>query len=446
MKTLFFLLVLYISFPIIANSQNKDWIELQGKIDAARTSATGIVTIERNYMIDRPLVVYNWTGKEYGQVSISIQGYATMWDVGNRSVIKATFKDAPILSIQKGKGVIIKGINFQGAGSDGRDSRYSPFAAICIDPFSGNLPPDGGYPSLRSWYRGSQTRSGSTGIRIEDCTFNGVTVGVITSPNGYTQNAEIITLENIRTYAVKYVLVGCQSQEKMNRVINLGSWGPTKCVFVFNRYGAQQPGNWYIDGVNIAGSVDSIIYRVSAGWGGMTMDHVFAEQITSVGFWYGGSGDVFSKSLINLKYPEELGYFPENSFDARGLAIRDVNMRYYGKSETPMLVIQPAILEGGQAYVPVIKGRYGWDTTGNYRIKQTFLQSKEIVKNNKAVVFLKKGAQVKAGDHVVFMQKGDLAFAGQAQVDRIANDSVFLKYISPSIKSLEGINMGIYTR
>lgn len=437
-----------ISYAVSLPPGNADWQELQGLIDAAKGHSEGVVTVKRNYTIDRPLIVSNWDGTKYNQVSLTIQGFATMWDRGQRSVIKATFKDAPIISVQCGKGVILRGLNIQ-ATAQGRDSRYSPQAAICIDPFSGLLPADSGYPSLREWYRGPQTRSGSTGIRIEDCSFNNVVCGFISSPNGYTQNAEIITLQNIRLQAVKYGIVGCQAQEKENRVINLGAWGPTNCVFVFTRYGAGQPGNWFVDGVNIAGSVDSIIHRASAGWGQMTMTHVFAEQIKTIGYWYAGSGDVFSESLINMKFPKETGYYPDNTLYGSQITLQNMNIRYYGDTKIPVL-LRGSNVQGGAYYLPPITNVYGWDSAGQkgFRIVQPFGYSNDTVIGNKVAVKLRypTNAMPGVGSHIIFMQAANWQYEGQGQIDRISNDTAFLRYVSPGIKKLTNIRVGVYVK
>lgn len=440
------ILALLFALPLFLSAQNNDWKELQSMLDSARTSPTGVVTVARNYIVDKPLIIHNWDGSKYNQVSIVVQGYATMWDRGQRSVIKATFNDAPILSIQTAKGVIIRGLNLQGP-SIGRDSRYSPQAGICIDPFSGLLPADSGYPSLREWYRGPQTRSGSTGIRVEDCTVNNTTVGIITSPNGFTQNAEIITYQNIRLQAVKYGIVGCQAQEKQNRILNLGAWGPTQCLFVFNRYGAGQPGHWIIDGVNIAGGVDSIISRASTGWGPLFMTNVFAESIRTVGFWYAGSGDLFTNSLINLKFPNELGYYPENAIDARYLTMKDVNIRYYGATTTPMLLYRLAGFIGGAPYVPTIIGTYGWEVAQGYTLDQPFARTSDTVINNKTIAKLLYGKTMPTvGSHIVFMTMGDWAYTGQGQIERVSNDTAFIKWVSPPIKNLSNSRIGVYIK
>lgn len=413
-------LLIFILFPFFLSAQNKDWQELQGMINDARYSGTGIVTVARNYTIDRPLII-----ADKGQVSLTIQGYATMSDMGTRSVIRATFKDSAVINIQVGKGVIIRGLNIQGGGTDGTDSRYQVHAGIAIDPF----------------YSGS--RSGSTGVRIEDCTFNNLVAGVTTSINGYTQNAESITIQNCRMQAVKYGVIGCQSQEKQNRIINLQAWGPTNCLFVFNRYGAQQPGNWFIDGVNIAGSVDSIIYRASAGWGPLFMKNIFAESIKTIGFWYAGSGDNFSESVINLKLPEIAGSYGENALDGRYLPLQNVNIRYYGRTETPIVFYRIGPISGGSFYVPPVTGQYAWQPAPGYKITQPFQTSTDTVIGNKCVLIIKEKF---TGSHVIFLENGNQSFVGQGQIERVSNDTAFIRYISPSIKSLSNYRVGVYNK
>ena len=98
------------------------------------------------------------------------------------------------VGIQGGKGVEIKRIKLIGAFNyklknaysfynstlqnftDGvcRDSQYSPYSAIVIDPFGPSVPKDSAFPgkdaygnSFKTYYRGQ--RNGSTGTVIEDC-------------------------------------------------------------------------------------------------------------------------------------------------------------------------------------------------------------------------------------------------------------------------------------
>ena len=417
MKILLFLLL-----PFFSIAQNSDWKELQKLIDDARYSATGIVEVKRNYTIDAPLVV-----RDNGQVSLSIIGYATMWDNNKRSVITATFKDHPILSIQRGKGCVIKGINFQGAGSDGTDTRTNVYAAIAIDPFN-----DG-------------TRSGSTGITIEHCTFNRVVAGVTTSINGYTQNAELITIQNCRSYDVKYFMIGTQAQEKLNRIINVGIWGPTHTAFMFNHYGSGTPGHWIIDGVNIAGSVDNLIFRRSGGYFPVMMSNVFAESLGSLGTWQSGVGDRLSNSTINFRYKEQQGHYPVHLY-GEGLTIENTTLRYYGRRNEPILIKGRAKLINNITYLPPIVGRSMYDKSEAYEIKRLYQPgtvSRPV--DGRARVTLSADSRnppVSVGDIAVIMHPQSWWYEGMAVVDSVYDGGFTIKYATPLEGSYYGI--GIY--
>ena len=337
---------------------NNDYIELQGKINQAVID-NSVVEITRDYVIDYPLVMARFEDGEYKQHSAKIIGNSTMWDVSNGN-IKATFSDAPILSIHKGKGNIVKGLNISGTGI-GRDSRYSPYTALAIDPICGFLPPDGGYPGLKEFYQGSESKSGSTGIRIEDCTFNNVTVGSITSPNGHTQNAELITYQNIRIGKVKHGIAGCQAQEKLNRIINIGAWDECETLFRFNTYGECSSGQWVIDGVNVAGNVKELIYRSSHGYFPLFMMNVFAESLKRIGYWQSFVGDTMQNISIDFAYPEETT-LPDYHLEGGGVKIQNGQIRYYGQE-------YPVILKGGRS------DQGGWFSYEN--VKSTEVQNLE---------------------------------------------------------------------
>lgn len=339
------------------NGQVDDAPAIQKAIDDGIKSGQTVYFPIGKYRIDRPLIAANWNGQDYGFFTLKIEGESTMFDMDNRSVIIANFKDAFALGIQKGKGCVIKGLSFQGKyaapkltpnqfyNSDlktygdpsCRDSQFSPYSAIVIDPFRDDLPSDGGYPTLTSFYRGKPSKSGSTAIRLEDITINNFTIGIIFSPNGKTLNAEIITLENIRLGNGKIGIVGCQAQEKMNRAINISSWGTMHTVFAFGMYGQGQPGHWIIDGLNAAGFTNQIIYRADAGFYPIHISNVFAESIRSIGVLSGTMGSSISNSVFDFAEPRAMGAnASENIF---GSAIfNNCVLRYYDWSGRPVVL------------------------------------------------------------------------------------------------------------
>jgi len=356
------LILILLSFPVFA--QNKDWQELQSKIDTA-VKYNGIVTIDRNYTIDLPLVAAKWdsVNNRYQPFTIQIIGRSRMWDVGVISQINYTGKDGFALGIHLGKGCMISGVNFQGAyrspnitqaqffqsvfenyrDSTVRDSRNSPNAAIVIDPFRDVPPGDGGYPGLQKYYRGKGGQGGSTGFTIDNCTFNNFTVGLIFSPNGQTANCELMTVSNIRIYNTKAGIVGCQAQEKSMKLSNINCWGRTHTLFVWGPYGNGTPGHYTINGVQIAGGVVRLVNRVSGGYFPLSINDVSTEMLGSIGLWQSLVGDRLSNSYIGFAPPDITGCYPAQGHVygqgfAAGILFDNCNIRYYGKPTLPILL------------------------------------------------------------------------------------------------------------
>ncbi|GAO43815.1 hypothetical protein FPE01S_02_09210 [Flavihumibacter petaseus NBRC 106054] len=325
---------------------------LQLAIDSA-VKVSGTLYVPNKYRITNSCLAAAWNGKEYGTFTFKMIGDATWWDVNNRSVIIADFKDGFALGIQRGKGCVVQGINFQGkyvapkssylemvlgavpSDTTCLDTRYAVYCAVAVDPVGPKKPSTGGYPRCESLYRGNT--SGSTGITIDNCTANGFTVPFITSPNGQTQNAEQLTFSNIRIGDGKFGFVGCQAQERTNLISNVGAWGTLHTLFHFGSYGAGQAGQWMVDRANIAGNVFQIVSRNSSGFYPLTMTRIAAESIVRIGSWYSGVGDVLDLSNIHLKYIDQIGFIPPYHLKGEGLTIRNSNIRYYGLS-LPVIV------------------------------------------------------------------------------------------------------------
>jgi hypothetical protein len=389
MKLLLFILFLPLSLysqlnieAFGAKETNTDnSIFIQKAIDSALKTGKTVYIPVGTFRISRPLIIAVWNGKDYGQSTIKIIGESTFWDSGNRSVLVSQFGDAPLLSIQKGKGCIIDGVTFVGQwkapGSpykksfkdfvdpNTRESRYSPYCAIAIDPFAFGLPIDGGYPPLKSFYRGSKTKGGSTGIIIKNCVFNGFTVGAITSPNGYTQNAELITFENIQIINCKVGFAGCQAQEKMNRIINVGAWGTTHTLFCFNTFGEGTPGNWIIDGVNVAGEVNQIIFRGSGSYFPLFISNLYAESIFQFGYWQSFVGDAITNFVID--FADNIDEFPKAHFEGGGVTLNKGVVRYYGSDA-------PIIFMGGKKHEQGYYTLRDVRTTESLGISSTYIQ------------------------------------------------------------------------
>lgn len=448
------------NFGAIGNGIADDHAAIQAAIDSSVKKFERVYIPPGRYRITKPLMVYNWYGNQYSTVTTTIYGDDNMWSGGICTII-SDFKDGFALGIQRGKGVIVKGIIFQGKytppnitfdsiyrttlsqykDTSVRDTRYSPSAAIVIDPFSGNIPSDGGYPQMISWYKGPQVRSGSTGCRFEDITINNHNIGFITSPNGYTQNAEILTFENIRIQETRIGFVGCQAQEKLNRVINLGAWGRTHTLFVWNTYGFAQPGHWVIDGVNVAGQVVNLVYRASVGFFPLHIYNVFAESMGSIGYWTGGVGDALSNSSINLIYPDHISSYSNSTGQLGGLTFNNTNIRYYGQTNTPIVFGNASYdlkFNNTISYVPAVWGRLSSISDsvdmGSYYLKLVgYVWANSIYKdgnNRKAIVDYYRN-QANVGESVIIVNMSDRKIFGMAKVSEVNGSKWTMDYISP---------------
>jgi hypothetical protein len=254
-----------IAAPPIVKASTPDDVYLQNIIDSCiKNSVTYYYLPSKRYYLSHPLIMASWGGTYYRPFTLVLDGTGKFAGTDGTGTIFdfSAMTSGFGIGIQGGKGSGIIGIKLIGAfkykfpgahsfyntslseytDSVCRDTRYSPYFAIVVDPFGPAAPPDGGYPGLSAYYRGS--RNGSTGTVIEDCFITNWVGGIITSPNGSTQNADITLVNKIQFANMKVCVAGCQDQEKMNRVSNVMAWGVIHTCFVTGMYGAGSVGNW----------------------------------------------------------------------------------------------------------------------------------------------------------------------------------------------------------
>jgi hypothetical protein len=356
-------------FGAVGNGIADDHASIQTTINTIIRNRQYIKSIflpSGSYKIDYPLIMYNWNGSNYSFFDLDFIGESSFWEESSAGTkIITNFSNQFAIGVQAGKGVRIENLyiignytydftttqafyasTFEGYTSTTpcRDSQFSPYAAIVIDPFSNsasNIPSDGGYPAtdgfgnnLSTYYRGTGGVTGSTGIAVTDCFLSGFTVGLITSPNGFTLNAELIYVNKLQISNCKSGIAGCQAQEKMNRVNFLGCWGECHTLLRFNTYGASgtngEVGHWVIENVNIAGRVNQLISRTESGFFPMNISKVYAETLGKIGFTSFSMGTTISDSVFDFARPdlETKQYFLSL---ATGVCVfKNVSMRYYG--------------------------------------------------------------------------------------------------------------------
>ncbi len=335
------------------------------------------------YKISKPLIVLN----AGGFCTLEFLGESSFWDANMGSEIYSTFTNTFAIGIQNGKGCKIRKLKINGLFSPPnandrkkffntsfenfidnvcRDTRYSPYSAIVIDPFtnlsSDKIPADGGYPGLTSYYglyNSFSTQTGSTGTEIEEMSINNFVVGICSSPNGLTRNAEITLINKIQFENCKLCISGGQDQEKANVISNIFCWGGTHTVFGTDLYGGpRMAGNWNIDHANIAGGVVRFIYNDQHGYFPTYISHVFAESLGTWGTINSELACEISDCHIDFEYPNVAGAQTLITSWGENIVYRSCNFRYYGE-KTPMKVEGNAVFEHCYFSGPITKKKSG---------------------------------------------------------------------------------------
>ncbi|MEO8763374.1 MAG: glycosyl hydrolase family 28-related protein [Ginsengibacter sp.] len=347
------------------------------------------------YRISRPLVIRGTAtaGEDNNKndrrsfCTVELLGQSSFWDSNLGSEIYTTFNNAFAIGIQNGKGCKIRKLRISGlftppvfndthkfysmsfesfTDDKCRDSRYSPYAGIVIDPFTNletsPMPADGGYPGMQEYYGKSgrlSTQSGSTGVELEELNIQGFVVGICSSPNGLTRNAEITIINKVQFSNCKLCVSGGQDQEKENTISNIYCWGGTHTIFATGLYGSpRMAGNWHIDHVNIAGGIVRFIYNDQHGYFPTFISHVFAESLGSFGTLNSELACEVSDCIFDFAYQSLAGEQTLLTANGENVVFRSCNFRYYGE-KTPLLMQGNCVFEHCYFSGPVIKNKSG---------------------------------------------------------------------------------------
>lgn len=293
-------------FGAVGDGVTDDTVAIQAAIDYCVANYKTLFLPYGNYLISGPLLIQKKSGSTYQQVTFTMLGEGLPFPPSLGTKITAAHTDTFAIGIQNGRGVKITGVLIVGQNdfnslasastnweylltnanyviNSCRDSRYSPYSGICVDPFGTSAPADGGYPGLSSGYHASA--SGSSGLVFEDMAVQGFVAGVCLSPNGTTANCSEMTFRHCFIQFCKVGLAICQSQSR-----NV-SWHGGSCAFNLycfdgNTYGLREGYAPYIYGCNMAGKY---LFNVANRYGNSSVfSGIHAEQFLSIGF-LGGS-------------------------------------------------------------------------------------------------------------------------------------------------------------
>lgn len=279
---------------------------LNTAIQAAITNQKRLVLPTGVYSIGSPLMLMKWSGSAFSFFNVHIMGdksaYFAEAPYVKSVVIRPTFKDVPAICIQNGRSVVIENISIQGLNTFSigngitspnypelmtnttyinngvRDSRYSPYAGIAIDPFGSSVPADGGYPGLSAYYANGS--AGSSRVTLRDVGISNFTCGVVISPNGDSVQADMISFENCSIWYCKTGVSNCQSQA---RGITWRGGDVYFCLYGFDgvTYGAQEGYAPSIFGVIMSGKY---LFNTTNNFQTQVFSGIEAESFGSIGF------------------------------------------------------------------------------------------------------------------------------------------------------------------
>jgi hypothetical protein len=176
-------------------------------------------------------------------------------------------------------------------------SRYAPYCAIAIDPYSGPRPavsyPDVNYPSW-SGVTTQYNKNPSADITLRDIEISGFVVGVAIQPCDFDTTGDFVKIDTAGIEACQYVLSIGQSQSR-DVLMNNCKCQFNYCGVTTGKHG-QQNGDPSIDIRNTSfnfGIMCAFIPTMQNG-SNVAFRNVYSEAIYMIGDFSGGGGNLTS--------------------------------------------------------------------------------------------------------------------------------------------------------
>ncbi len=307
------------SFGAKGDGVTDDAAAINRAIAACQASPLGkVVRIPvGRYKISSPILIVPRSRGE--QPSLSLIGADLPAPLASRthaSVLLPTFNDLPAVIIHRARGVhvanlVIFGLNqFEEKVTKGypksmsgmmkeenfivggcRDSRYSPYCAIAVDPFRDIKPPDGGYPGFVTYYSPAMD-GGSSNVLLENISIHNFVVGVMLSSSGRAANTSEIGIDNIDVRGCKYSFAcgGNQARDVTMRRCQAGAAyiGWDGCTF-----GDQQGTPPHLN--DCSAGACKYLFCFPGDWGAIRIQGFYCEGCLSLG-WF---GPAFSTTTVS---------------------------------------------------------------------------------------------------------------------------------------------------
>lgn len=199
------------------------------------------------------------------------------------------------------------------------DTRNSPYTAIVIDP---NLNPPG-----------VNTKSGTSDVTIRNCNIQQWMVGICLSPNGVTQNDEMVNILETNIGSCRVAIAVCQDQSKTINIKGLKVWASVHTVLNGVSYGAGTGGgSIFCENWNIAGNVNEL-FNITTSRFPLSCKDLYSESLFRIGNV--GSGGCVA-NFINCEFDFLTGpWMPAADYLIAGSAnFYGGSFRYYDDSYT----------------------------------------------------------------------------------------------------------------
>ncbi len=282
------------------------------------------------YRYSQSLKIFVLNNNRYTGASIRIYGESGFWNEG--TVLRYTGNEFA-LGGQLLKGAEIDHLtlagNFHAPKADGPDYYSIPFEKFTDPNTSDEL------AGIVIDYDGSKNKGGSTGVQLHDLNVGHFAVDYLISPNGKTDNADIILMENIRCGEARLGISAGQAQEKGNVIRGLYSWGRIHTIFATNIFGKHQAGNYTIDGGNIAGKPIRLIYNPQSGWFPTHISNLFCESLGTIGIITSGDSKhnlpvSISNCVFDFAYVSQACVQTLFTSNSPYIKFQNCSFRYYG--------------------------------------------------------------------------------------------------------------------
>ncbi len=239
------------------------------------------------YSFGSPWTIKNWYIDRFIGATINIYGDGDYWD--DASTLNYTAYTACAVGFQVAKGGSIHGLKIQGRFVSPAQNGTAYFSRT-MTQFKGANATTSGYAGICIDYDGTKGASGSSSLKVYDMWVDGFDICYNISPNGVTDNAELLRFTNVRCGNAIVGFQCGQAQEKGNIIDNIVSWDNLHTLISIGNAGKYQGGNYIIKGGNVAGNCIRLFNIAARGWFPIAVYDLYAEGVGEVGDIFAGDG------------------------------------------------------------------------------------------------------------------------------------------------------------